>query len=80
MRIRTDRAPGSGPPYPTLYRVSPDRGSVWGAAVTLERPASQMAYAAAVETGPGLASVVLGREDSITVSTMQGLHMTDVNG
>lgn len=74
------RAPGSGPPYPALYRVSPDRGSVWGAPVTLERPASQMAYAAAVETGPGLASVVLGREDSTSVSTMQGLHMTDVNG
>ena len=74
------RALGSAPPYPALYRVSPDRGSVWSAAVTLERPGSQMAYAAAVETGPGLASVVLGREDSLAVSTMQGLHMTDVNG
>ena len=74
------RAPGSAAPYPALYRVSPDRGSVWGAAVTLERPGSMMSYAAAVEAGPGLASVVLGKEDSGTVSSISALHMVDVNG
>ena len=74
------RGPGSAAPYPALYRVSPDRGSVWGAAVTLERPGVMMSYAAAVETGPGLSSVVLGREDSATVSTIRALHLADVDG
>ena len=74
------RGPGAAAPYPALYRVSPDRGAVWGAAVTLERPASMMSYAALVETGPGLASVVLGREDSGTLSTVRALHLNEVDG
>ena len=65
-------------PYDALYRVSTDRGGTWGAAVTLERPAAMMSYAALVETGPGLATVVLGREDSATTSTIRALHMADV--
>jgi hypothetical protein len=73
------RGPGVAAPYPALYRVSPDRGSAWGAPGTLERPGAMMSYAAAVETGPGLASVVLGREDSGTVSTVRALHLADVD-
>ena len=37
-----------------------------------------MSYAALVATGPGLATVVLGREDSATTSTIRALHMADV--
>ena len=38
-----------------------------------------MSYAAAVETGAGLATVVLGSEETGTVSTIEALHMADVS-
>lgn len=73
------RAPGTGP-YPALYRVSPDRGGTWGTPVTLDTAAVMTSYAAIVEVGPGLATVVVGREDAGTVSTIRALHMADVSG
>lgn len=74
------RAQSAAAPYPALCRVSPDRGGTWGPAVTLDQAGVTMVYAAMVESGPGLATVVLGREDSATAATIRALHLADVDG
>lgn len=68
----------TGWPYPALLRVSPDRGGTWSAPVTVDAPDAQMTYAAAAEVADGLAAVLLGGEDSASVSTITGLHVLDI--
>lgn len=65
-------------PNDTMYRVSLNRGGIWGAPVVLDHAGAQMAYAAAVETAPGLLAVVAAVEDTATNARCHGLHLLDV--